>query len=446
MTRDPAEEVTISGNVLGDRIREARQRMNMTQSELAGTDYSVSYISAIERNKIRPSLRALAWLASRLNVSLSDLLATDAPVFGEFSRSAGADVDDVQHTLIQAQMALASRDYKQAHEVLSEIREQVRLPSQRIQVSLLLGETCIALRLGNEAKEVLDHTLVLTHEVDPVAHEQARNLLGRAYNLLQMHMVAIECHRQCLVAIESHIMRDPSFHLSVLYNLGNDYLLLALYADAIATFQQAAELGEQLLSPQSLAQVYWQVSEAYRHDGQISQALRYGDMAAEHLRQAANKQIFARVQSQLGQAFAEQKETKQAESTLQRARDLAERAGDDQALSLVLVTLARTQLARGAKDAALTSAQSALESAQHSGDGEMLGRAYLVLGEVYAATERAEEADKQFVKGLKHMEKAGAQMDPARAYERYADLLEQRGDMKGALEYMRKSRLVTAGR
>src|SRR5215472_6735589 len=125
MTLDPAEEVTISGNVLGDRIREARQRMNMTQSELAGTDYSVSYISAIERNKIRPSLRALAWLASRLNVSLSDLLATDAPVFGEFSRSAGADVDDVQHTLIEAQMALAARDYQTAHQALTEVREAV---------------------------------------------------------------------------------------------------------------------------------------------------------------------------------------------------------------------------------------------------------------------------------------------------------------------------------
>ncbi len=440
MSLDPTEEVTISGNVLGDRIREARQRMNMTQSELAGTDYSVSYISAIERNKIRPSLRALAWLASRLNVSLSDLLATDAPVFGEFSR--GADVDDVQHTVIQAQMALADRDYQTAHQVLTDIRENVRLLSQRIQINLLLGETCIALRLGNEAKEVLDHTMLLTHDVDPVAHEQARNLLGRAYNLLQMHMVAVECHRQCLVAIEANIIRDPSFKLSVLYNLGTDYILLALYNDAIETFQQAAELGEQLLSPQSLARVYWQVSEAYRRDGLIPQALRYGDMAAEHLRQAANKQVFARVQSQLGQAYAERKETKQAEATLQRARDLAERNGDDQALSLVLVTLSRTQLARGNKDTALASAQSALESAQRSGDGEMLGRAYLALGEVYAATDRPDDADKHFVKGLKHLEKSGAQADLIRAYERYSDLLEQRGDVKGALEYSRKARVT----
>jgi transcriptional regulator with XRE-family HTH domain len=49
----------------------------MTQQELAGTTYSKSYISAVERGKMTPSFQALRLLAARLNVNLSYLLGEE---------------------------------------------------------------------------------------------------------------------------------------------------------------------------------------------------------------------------------------------------------------------------------------------------------------------------------------------------------------------------------
>lgn len=430
---------TIS-KVLGDRIREARRELQMTQNELAGNDYSISYISAVERNKIRPSLRALAFLASKLNVQLSDLLAGNQDEFGEAATVVAASESDLQDTLAQCQMALAAHQPQSVVGRLEALRDSTTLPSLRTQINLLLGEAYIALGKGVEAKEVLEHNLVLTKDVDPVTQEYSRNLLGTAYNRMAMHMLAAECHRQCLEAIESGITRDPSFTLSVLHNLGNDYLLLGQFDEAIGLFKQASLLGQRLQTPQATAQLYWEISQRYRSDGKIAESQRFADMAAEHLRAAANRHIFAHVQSNLGLAYAEQGQNDDAERTLETARDLAERNGDAQGRSMALSSLSRVQLARGAKREALAAAQHALTAAEAGEDRDALGRAHLALGESLAANNKNAEADTHFSTGLQLLQDSGSPAELARAYERYSSLLEQRGDVKQALEYMKRAR------
>ncbi len=59
---------------VGTNIREVRTRLGLTQAQLAAPEFSISYISAIERGKIRPSLKALSILAKRLDVPLTFLL------------------------------------------------------------------------------------------------------------------------------------------------------------------------------------------------------------------------------------------------------------------------------------------------------------------------------------------------------------------------------------
>ncbi len=59
---------------VGKNIREVRTKLGLTQAQLAAPEFSISYISAIERGKIRPSLKALSILARRLDVPLTFLL------------------------------------------------------------------------------------------------------------------------------------------------------------------------------------------------------------------------------------------------------------------------------------------------------------------------------------------------------------------------------------
>ena len=71
----PIEEMTTNAGVsLGQRLRAARLARSMTQTDLADGQFSVSYVSAVERGQLRPSLRALEKLSRRLNIAMTDLL------------------------------------------------------------------------------------------------------------------------------------------------------------------------------------------------------------------------------------------------------------------------------------------------------------------------------------------------------------------------------------
>jgi transcriptional regulator with XRE-family HTH domain len=59
---------------VGENIREVRTNLSMTQAQLAGPEFSISYISAIECGEIGHSLNTLSILARRLDVPLTFLV------------------------------------------------------------------------------------------------------------------------------------------------------------------------------------------------------------------------------------------------------------------------------------------------------------------------------------------------------------------------------------
>jgi transcriptional regulator with XRE-family HTH domain len=57
-------------NSIGDRIRQRRLELGLSQRELASEGVSYAYISRLEANARRPSIRALRQLAPKLGVSV----------------------------------------------------------------------------------------------------------------------------------------------------------------------------------------------------------------------------------------------------------------------------------------------------------------------------------------------------------------------------------------
>jgi ribosome-binding protein aMBF1 (putative translation factor) len=67
-------DVTSPSLPIAERVRQARLAARLTQEELGGGIFSRSYLSAVERGKMLPSIPALAVLAGRLGVPMSFLL------------------------------------------------------------------------------------------------------------------------------------------------------------------------------------------------------------------------------------------------------------------------------------------------------------------------------------------------------------------------------------
>src|SRR2546425_7348482 len=112
---------------VGTNIREVRTKLGLTQAQLAPPEFSISYIPAIERGKIRPSLRALSILAKRLDVPLTFLLegspagAAEARAVGYSPADSGPD-QRIDVDLLQADVLVHQEKYQEAVELLAPIQ------------------------------------------------------------------------------------------------------------------------------------------------------------------------------------------------------------------------------------------------------------------------------------------------------------------------------------
>src|SRR5438067_6257985 len=107
---------------VGTNIREVRTKLGMTQAQLAAPKFSISYISTIDRGKIRPSLKALSILARRLDVPLTFLLegspsgAAEARAVGYSPADSGPD-QKIDVDLLQASVFIQQQHYQEAAEL-----------------------------------------------------------------------------------------------------------------------------------------------------------------------------------------------------------------------------------------------------------------------------------------------------------------------------------------
>src|ERR1700686_1645389 len=108
---------------VGSNIRSVRSKLALTQAQLASPEFSISYISAIERGKIRPSLKALSILSKRLDVPLTFLLE-GSPDGAELARSVGYSPADsgpdqrIDVDLLQANVLIQQHEYARANDLL----------------------------------------------------------------------------------------------------------------------------------------------------------------------------------------------------------------------------------------------------------------------------------------------------------------------------------------
>src|SRR5512135_1729531 len=109
------------GQTVGSKLRAARLARKLTQSQLARPDFSVSYVSAIERGQIEPSLRALEIFAQRLGTTSTDLLSKTGGHFKSgFSEKVMAleSEQKIELELLEAQLLILQKDYFKAVELL----------------------------------------------------------------------------------------------------------------------------------------------------------------------------------------------------------------------------------------------------------------------------------------------------------------------------------------
>ncbi len=431
---------------VGTNIREVRTKLGLTQAQLAAPEFSISYISAIERGKIRPSLKALSILAKRLDVPLTFLLegspagAAEARAVGYSPADSGPDLR-VDVDLLQADVLVQQKKYQEAAVLLAPLQPDRITTDQVYRLFLLRGQIHLGLHEYQEA--VVDLRAAVTQAEglgDIESIERSRNLLGEAYFLLYNYTLAMENHVRCNTAIEQGHINDPIFSLEVYNNLANDYFRLGDLEKAVTFYHKALETLEGMKrDTKSFAEKYREIGERYKSVGKLAMAREYITRSLALYEMRDEQRLVGLTHQHLGKALEKQNDFDGAEKEYREAITIEQELGDDVAASLCYTSLAELLLKRGKADEAEKEGQKALASAKASQDVVTQGQALIALAQIRHDAKDYAGADKLFTEALELLDSSNAHEIAAAAYSRYANLLEQRGEVQRSLSAFKKA-------
>src|SRR6266516_1560392 len=236
---------------IGEFIRQARRQHNLTQTELGGSRFSKSYVSALERNKIASSPEALRFFAEQLGQP------------DDYFMSLGQQVDSIrQLSRPNVPGLLITSDTAHQDEALTlldillESTELHDLPA-RYDLPRLAPEVIAALPTSKQSHYYFLMGLIakqkqnLTAALD--AFERALALaadkhrpaildeLGVNYYIAKAYQAALGYHLRALSLLQNESDSDVASGLrfKVELHCGDDYRALGAYQQARERYEQA---------------------------------------------------------------------------------------------------------------------------------------------------------------------------------------------------------------
>lgn len=402
---------------VGERIRQARTRIGLTQRQLAEGRYTAAYISALERGLAKPSMAALTFLSERLGISVPDLVAEERPAVGR----------------LEADLLLASGNHQEAldrYDALLEAagedrRNRAELLRGRAEALCRLGRGGEAIRPASESAELFDALAA------PADAAWARYWVAGAHYLVDNPSEARGILQQLLAEERGGLAVAPDFRFRLLTQLGNVEARDGESKRALSYMEEARVL----LADSSLRQRAAFLSSLalqYRFTGDLERSIRVGHESLALYREAHAELEEAALENNMGINFIDLGNTRRAEEHLVRSRELAERHADPQLLSEIAEAEARLAFARGDDAGATDRARAALAPVDAGGSYMAAVGAHITLGRLaHRRGDRSNvESEFDLAASLLREHRSGSQLRDVLA--EWADMRTAWGDVKGA--------------
>jgi transcriptional regulator with XRE-family HTH domain len=429
------------GQSVGAKLRTARLAKKYTQGRLAQPDFSVSYISAIERGQIFPSLRALEILATRLGLSSADLLpqaSSNNSSTGSTLTAPSQSALDIEVQLLEAQLAIRQGVADESIIRLRELASEKLTADQQLQLYYLLGWAYSNASQFQEGEHALAEATKLIKNPNDELSLQILNLLGVVYASMHNYAQGLQTHQQTLNTLENIQPQNPILMAQVYTNIGIHYTYLNKFQQAVEMFRHALTLTEALSDPEQLQSIYWHLFEHYRESNNYEQADLYGHKLLQVSSQEYSQSLRSELYYYLGRAMLrgdQQMAYAYLEKTLAEVATLE----DQLAQAIVTIQYAQWLLAHDSISEALEQAEKAFASLSSYDDSIIKAEARITLGTIAFAQKSYEAGDEHFVAALNMLDQLDAFEELAAGAADYAERLEERGKANEAFFYMKKA-------
>jgi tetratricopeptide (TPR) repeat protein len=230
----------------------------------------------------------------------------------------------------------------------------------------------------------------------------------------------------------------PSTEVRLLGTLAGVHATDRNWPAAIQAYEAAIAAGDGIHDLRRLSLTYSGLSLAYQELGQINQASHYSQRALAIHETLNDRASLARSENNLGLLLVRVGEPASARPHLERALRLFEETGVP-GKSDVLSSLSELEFSLSNFESAAELAQQALTLAVDESAPGRIADAHLWLARIAAVEGRDQAADSEFAAAIEVLEAAGAAQRVALARGIYADVLEERGDLRGANDQLKQA-------
>lgn len=425
----PEQPSSKIGKSVGEKIRAARLAQHYTQNQLAAPDFSVSYISAIERGQIQPSLRALELLAARLNINPTQLLPTKPLAEERISRAAPGERDEGEITLelLHAQIQILQGDAPLALPQLQKMAKLQLAPQRQLQHGYLLGQAYYRSGQYQESEYALAEATQLATEMHaPYLHVHILYQLAITHAAMRNYTQAILFQQRSLHLLEETKIKDPLLLTQIYIQMGQYYMHLDNSTQALEAFQHALTITEQFATSEQIQTIYSNLCHYYTDVKEYELAMLYAYKGIQLHNQENILRLRSDLYHYLGRAIL-QTDAQQARTYLDEALQNQRNQQDTFTYASLLTQNADWYLLQQNYEQAEQQAQQAFALLKEYGDLMIAAENLIVLGRVDYALQRYNVGSQHFVAGLDMLERLGNHEELANESVRYAELLEKIG-------------------
>lgn len=419
---------------IGKRLKEARKGARLTQRELGGDRYSPSYICQLEKDKIRPSVKALEFLGSRLGKPVNYFFA-DEELLAELSQH--EQKTSTFHIMLNlGESYLASGQTALAQQILDDaIALNLTLDKPLLKGILLRysGRLKTVLHQEEAAEEDLLDALTIFKDLG-VQDELAKTYfnLAQLYFYQQSYGQARSYIRKASQIIKSAQLDDPVLLIDVTRCSGVLHNVSGEIRQAVEDFEKALELCRQISDSQKLAEIYLNLGLSYKERKESEKAIEYSRKALSIFESLQNKLRTADVLHNLGIAYREKKRYKKAIEFLNQSDLIFSELGDLKRRGLVMAELAQAYLGLNKPNMAEEKAKSALALAEEFGDEVEKARVLSILAKVAAEKEEQLAANDYYQESIRLLQEHNVNLDLFKTLRKYSPLLLKSGKTKKA--------------
>jgi tetratricopeptide (TPR) repeat protein len=416
---------------LGERVRQLRTTLNITQTELAGTRVTKEYISQIERGKARPTAEMVQWMAERLGVD-------------EHYLANGTTLRDYAYTeaiVSRAEAAVEGQRYTEAVETLSAATISPEAPE--LQLRALLADSWAQMQIGNIRTAVarLEHARQLAETgFGPLELAEISFRLGACRYKLSSISTAVALFGEALRLEEQSGLRSDRLRADVLAWRSRCYRRQRDWEAAREDIERSLELAAGLDDALTTAHALFQASLVAERSGNWLRARSYAEEAKARYETVNDRLNVGRLLNNLGGLNFLLGKPDEAVTLLKDAFSVALELGSDADAAQAVSSLAQVHQRTGRFDLAEQQARHALELLDGRDDFLYeIGNAQVVLGRALLEQGRLDEAELTLAQADDTMSQLSSASHRAMVWTAQGDLAGKRGDPYAAADHFRRA-------